>query len=118
MPSGNDDADVFNIRDTMIHALADIRRGVSGPIFIECATYRWLEHVGPLDDHCDSYRDSSEYQSWKEKDQIIRLANKLDDKTRTQIENEVTLLMANAERFAEESPYPAAEELYTHVYAN
>lgn len=113
-----DDADVFKIRDIMTNALADIRSGKSGPIFIECATYRWLEHVGPLDDHKDAYRDTAEYQSWKDKDQIARLANMLDDKMRTQIENEVALLIQDAEKFAEESSYPAAEELYTHVYAN
>ncbi len=113
-----DDADVFKIREIMTNAIAAIREGTSGPIFIECATYRWLEHVGPLDDHSDSYRDTAEYQSWKDKDQITRLANMLDVETRTQVENEVTLLIQDAEKFAEESSYPAAEELYTHVYAN
>jgi pyruvate dehydrogenase E1 component alpha subunit len=102
----------------MTNAIAAIREGTSGPIFIECATYRWLEHVGPLDDHSDNYRDTAEYQSWKDKDQITRLANMLDAKTRTQVEDEVTLLIQDAEKFAEESSYPAAEELYTHVYAN
>jgi pyruvate dehydrogenase E1 component alpha subunit len=113
-----DDADVFKIREIMTNAIAAIREGTSGPIFIECATYRWLEHVGPLDDHSDNYRDTAEYQSWKDKDQITRLANMLDAKTRTQVEDEVTLLIQDAEKFAEESSYPAAEELYTHVYAN
>ncbi|MCE3239276.1 MAG: acoA [Gammaproteobacteria bacterium] len=112
-----DDADVFKIRETMVNALAEIREGSSGPLFIECATYRWLEHVGPLDDHSDDYRDCAEYQYWKDNDQITRLANLLAPETRVQIENEVILLMQNAEKFAEESPYPTAEELYTHVYA-
>lgn len=113
-----DDADVFKIRDLMKESLNEIRSGKSGPVFIECATYRWLEHVGPLDDHSDSYRNPTEYQSWKDKDQIARLAEMLDAKTRVQVENEVARLIEDAEKFAEESPYPAAEELYTHVYAN
>jgi pyruvate dehydrogenase E1 component alpha subunit len=112
-----DDADIFKIRETMVNALAEIREGSSGPLFIECGTYRWLEHVGPLDDHGDDYRDCAEYQYWKDKDQITRLANLLDPETRAQIDNEVLLLMQSAEKFAEESPYPTAEELYTHVYA-
>jgi len=112
-----DDADVFKIRETVTEAAAEIRQG-SGPIFIECATYRWLEHVGPRDDHSDDYRDSAEYQSWKEKDQITRLAHMLDDATREKIEQEVKAEIQVAEAFAEQSPYPAAEELYTHVYAN
>ncbi len=112
-----DDADVFTIRDTMVNALADIRKG-SGPIFIECATYRWLEHVGPLDDHKDDYRNTKEYQTWKDNDQILRLGKMLDEKTRIQLEDEVALTLQQIEKFAEESPYPAAEELYTHVYAS
>ncbi|MCD6038603.1 MAG: acoA [Gammaproteobacteria bacterium] len=113
-----DDADVFKIRDTMINALAEIRHGTSGPIFIECATYRWLEHVGPLDDHYDDYRDKNTYQLWQDNDQISRLARMLDDQVRMEIEKEVTLTIAQIEKYAEESPYPAAEELYTHVYAS
>jgi TPP-dependent pyruvate/acetoin dehydrogenase alpha subunit len=113
-----DDADVFKIRDTMISALKDIRQGTSGPVFIECATYRWLEHVGPRDDHDDDYRDLNEYQAWKDNDQILRLGKMLDDAVRIQLENEVTLTLQQIEKFAEESAYPAAEELYTHVYAS
>lgn len=113
-----DDADVFKVRDTVANLVADIRQNGSGPYFIECATYRWLEHVGPLDDHSDNYRCTKEYQSWKDNDQIARLANMLDEKTRSQIEDEVTRELQDAEKFAEESPYPAAEELYAHVYAN
>lgn len=113
-----DDADVFKIRDTMISALKDIRQGTSSPVFIECATYRWLEHVGPRDDHNDDYRDLNEYQAWKDNDQILRLGKMLDDAIRIQLEDEVTLTLQQIEKFAEESAYPAAEELYTHVYAS
>jgi pyruvate dehydrogenase E1 component alpha subunit len=113
-----DDADVFKVRNTIADVVSDIRKNRAGPFFIECATYRWLEHVGPLDDHGDAYRDKKEYQSWKENDQIARLAQMLDEKTRSQIEQEVTLALEDAEQFAEQSPYPAAEELYAHVYAS
>lgn len=113
-----DDADVFKVRDTVANVVADIRQNKEGPFFIECATYRWLEHVGPLDDHKDDYRNMKEYQFWKDNDQIARLAKMLDDKTRSQIEKEVTHLLQDAEQYAETSPYPAAEELYAHVYAN
>lgn len=112
-----DDADVFKIRDTISKAIADIRAGNEGPVFLECATYRWLEHVGPRDDHSDDYRDTAEYQRWKDKDQIKRLANMLDDDVRLKLEQEVTAAIQASEDFAEKSPYPAAEELYTNVYA-
>ncbi len=113
-----DDADVFKIRETISSAAEKIRNTGEGPIFIECATYRWLEHVGPFDDHKDNYRDLEEYARWKKNDQIDRLAGMLDENTRNQIQQEVTDMIKDAEIFAENSPYPAAEELYTHVYAH
>ena len=112
----NDD-DVFHVRDTVTEALAKIRNQ-SGPIFIECSTYRWLEHVGPRDDHDDNYRDLNEYRHWKDKDQITRLASMLDKDTIIHLENEITAELNAAEEFAEKSPYPADEELYKNVYAS
>lgn len=113
-----DTADVFAVRDMVAKSVAKIRNHRSGPIFIECPTYRWLEHVGPRDDHEDNYRDLDEYRRWKEDDQITRLANMLDPDTVTRLENEITAEIKAAEEFAEKSPYPANEELYKHVYAS
>ena len=112
-----DSGDIFALRDTVIEAVANAREG-NGPSFIECATYRWLEHVGPRDDHEDEYRDGEEYQRWQDNDQIKRLAGMLDDVTLARIQQEVTQEIRQSEEFAEKSPYPAAEELYTNVYAN
>jgi len=113
-----DDADVFKIRETVGNILIDIRNHKKGPIFIECATYRWLEHVGPRDDHSDDYRDHSVYKKWQSEDQILRLGNMLDDATRQKIQKEVRDEIKAAEIYAEKSPYPAPEELYAHVYAH
>lgn len=113
-----DDADVFVIHDIVSHALNEIRLGQSGPVFIECATYRWLEHVGPRDDHSDGYRDVKIFEDWKAKDQIEKLGKMLDADTRNQIQQEVEMIVNEAEKFADNSPYPAAEELLTHVYAD
>ncbi|MHB1947008.1 MAG: thiamine pyrophosphate-dependent dehydrogenase E1 component subunit alpha [Gammaproteobacteria bacterium] len=112
------DADVFVIRDIMSETLTAIRQRKSGPVFIECATYRWLEHVGPRDDHSDGYRDVAVYNEWKSKDQIEKLGNMLDAATRERIFQEVTAEIKEAEDYAEHSPYPGAEDLLSHVYAN
>lgn len=112
------DADVFLVRDTVAAAVNKIKTQGAGPIFIECSTYRWLEHVGPRDDHEDNYRDLDEYRRWKESDQIARLAKMLTEEEVKRIEDEITAEIAAAEEFAEKSPYPAAEELYKHVYAS
>ncbi|OGT43684.1 MAG: acetoin dehydrogenase [Gammaproteobacteria bacterium RIFCSPHIGHO2_12_FULL_37_34] len=113
-----DDGDVFKIRDTIVRVINHIRKEGGGPVFLECATYRALEHVGPRDDHGDSYRDQDDYQRWQEQDQIIRLGKMLDDSTRRMIDDEVTADIQAAEAFAANSPYPEEEELYTHVYAS
>jgi pyruvate dehydrogenase E1 component alpha subunit len=112
------DPDVFKLRETMENVIADVRNNQTGPVFLEVSTYRWLEHVGPRDDHEDNYRCTEEYQRWKENDQIDRLAKMLDENVRQQIDNEVAAAIVSAQEFAEKSPYPAAEELYAHVYAN
>lgn len=113
-----DDADVFKIRDVMASAVGRIRQCGKGPIFIECATYRWFEHVGPRDDHSDAYRDPVEYQRWQEQDQIARLASMLDKNSLTRLDEEISAEIKASEDFALKSPYPAAEELYSHVYAS
>lgn len=111
------DADVFTVRDTVSKAVEKIRQG-HGPIFIECATYRWLEHVGPRDDHEDNYRDLNEYRLWKKNDHVARLAELLGKETVDRIEAEITAEIKASEEFAENSPYPADEEVFKNVYAS
>lgn len=113
-----DDSDVFKLRDTVAKIIAQIRKTGQGPAFIECSTYRWLEHVGPRDDHDDVYRDLNEYRRWKETDQIARLAAMLDEVVRQRLDDEITAEIKASVEFAENSPYPAAEELYRNVYAS
>jgi TPP-dependent pyruvate/acetoin dehydrogenase alpha subunit len=113
-----DDADVFKVRETVAQITSRIRKEGTGPLFIECSTYRWLEHVGPRDDHSDNYRDLNEYRRWKEHDHIPRLASMLDNDTLTRLNNEITAEIKAAEEFAEKSLYPADEELYNNVYAS
>jgi pyruvate dehydrogenase E1 component alpha subunit len=112
-----DDACVFTLRDAVTKALHRVRYEVM-PFFIECRTYRWFEHVGPNDDHDSPYRDLEEYRYWQEQDQIKRLANMLDEKLVSQLEDEITAEIKTAEVFADKSPYPTDDELYAHVYAS
>ena len=112
-----DHGEVFDIHDWMLHTVQRIRQTGRGPFFLECATYRWFEHVGPRDDHADAYRSQAEYRQWQERDSIKQLAALLDEVTLARIDHEVTEEIKMAEQFASESAYPTAEELYTHVYA-
>lgn len=112
-----EDGDIFRIYDETQKALSTIRAG-QGPMFMECHTYRWLEHVGPTDDHHEEYRDKAILEKWKANDQIARLAKMLSESDRLLIEKEVNENIAEAVEFAKNSPFPANEELYDYVYAD
>lgn len=72
---GNDVLEVY--RATQI-AVAKLRRG-DGPIFLECMTYRWREHVGPHFDHelDRKYRTREEVEAWMERCPVKRSGARL-----------------------------------------
>ncbi|MDJ0838690.1 MAG: thiamine pyrophosphate-dependent dehydrogenase E1 component subunit alpha [Acidobacteriota bacterium] len=59
---GNDVAEVYL---TALEVVDEMRRK-PGPVFMECRTYRWLEHVGPFFDHelKRTYRTKEEVEEW------------------------------------------------------
>ena len=111
------DDDVFAIREAAGQAAQAIRGG-GGPQFIECKTYRWREHVGPGEDYDDGYRTRDELDAWQAQDQVAATGAMLDDAERQAIDDEVESLIAEAVDFAEQSPWPEPEELYSHVFAD
>ena len=119
MPThGVEHSDVFEIRRIVADAVSTMRNGGTGPVFLECKTYRWREHVGPNEDYDAGYRERSELDPWQENDQVAKLANMLNLKTRAAINAEVEREIAEAIDFAERSPFPKPNELYTHVFAD
>ena len=98
-------------------AIARARSG-GGPTLIECKTYRWREHVGPGEDYDDGYRTRDELDAWQARDQVAATGAILDDAERQVIDDEVESLIAEAVDFAEQSPWPEPEELYSHVFAD
>jgi TPP-dependent pyruvate/acetoin dehydrogenase alpha subunit len=111
-----DDGDVFKLRDLAGSAIARMRRG-EGPSFIECRTYRWREHVGPNEDYDQGYRTREDFHPWLKDDQMERVARMIPDERRTEIDSEIELEIADAVEFAESSPFPAIDKLYSNVYA-
>ena len=71
-----DGNDVFAVHDAAREAVAHLRRG-NGPFFLECTTYRWREHVGPLWDHDKGYRTKAEVDSWVVRCPIRRASERL-----------------------------------------
>ena len=111
-----EDGDVFAIRNVTERAVDRMRRG-DGPVFMECLTYRWREHVGPGEDYHIGFRQKNELQPWLEGDQVARVGAMLDAPSRKRIDKAVEKELAQAVEFAETSPWPKPRMLMENVYA-
>jgi len=61
--------DVFQVFEAAREAATRARAG-AGPTFLEVATYRYLEHVGPYEDVDLGYRTQAEIDAWRARDPI------------------------------------------------
>lgn len=107
---------IFAIKEAARIAISRIKSGF-GPQFIECDTYRYLEHVGVKDDHNERYRNLHEYQKWKESDQIDSLSKILGNESSLFILSQVDTKIDEAIKFAEQSSFPSDDMLLESVYA-
>jgi TPP-dependent pyruvate/acetoin dehydrogenase alpha subunit len=87
------------------------------PTLIEVDCYRWLEHVGPNDDHFEAYRDQKNLSQWKQYDALEKIGKQLSNSIRLKIDQEVKSIVEDAIEFAESSEEPESKELYEHVYS-
>lgn len=111
------DGDVLKVYGRARHAVEWIRERGKGPRFLECHSYRWKQHVGPNEDWKLGYRSKREAQPWIRNDQVRVLGERLDERSRGRIRDEVEKEIAAAIDFAERSPFPPDDELYKDVYA-
>lgn len=112
-----DDSDVGIIYEKMRQAIEEIRTGGCGPRLFECMTYRWKEHVGPQEDYEAGYRSKREAEPWLKKDHVKNIGGLLEPEERLRIESEVEDEVRKAFEFAEQSPFPDDDELYSDVFA-
>lgn len=111
--------DVIEVRKTSERILEGIRTG-GGPYFLEVVTYRFRGHS--MGDP-ERYRKQEEVRKYQENDPIgIFQKHLLDEGIATQaeldeIENKIEEEVRDAIEFAENSPEPAAEELFNDIYA-
>lgn len=110
------DNDVLSLRERISGNIESLRNGETGPLFFECMTYRWREHVGPNEDFSLGYRTREEAESWIQNDQVESIGKMLETEQQTKIEKEVEEEIREAFAFAEKSPFPEASELYTDVF--
>jgi len=115
-----DGMDVLAVRQAAAQAFDYIRKE-STPYFLEIMTYRYRGHS--MGDP-ERYRPSEEVRRWQENDPIGIYARRLlDDKIAQQDELDqldtlVEAEVAEAVRFAENSPEPAPEALFENIYAD
>jgi pyruvate dehydrogenase E1 component alpha subunit len=110
------DDDVLVLRERAAAAVARARAG-DGPSFVECPTYRWLEHVGPGEDFVAGYRHRADAERWRANDQVARIGAMLSPAARAAVEASVEDEIRDAIAFAEASPFPPDEDLHRHVFA-
>ncbi len=111
------DLDYRTLHETVAREVARMRRERSGPVFLECCCYRWLEHVGPNEDFTSGYRAKEAAQSWFDRDPMQVLGAELGAEERARIDQEIDAELADAFAFAEASDFPASEELFADVFA-
>ena len=111
-----DGRDPIGIYERVSRAAEGIRNGSSGPQFFECMTYRWKQHVGPDDDWDLGHRSSEDARDWIENDSVKHTGELLDHGVRQAIEGEVEAEIREAFEFAEQSPFPEDDALYTNVF--
>lgn len=117
--NGNDVANSFASVTKIMH---DLREN-GGAWFVEFETYRYRVHCGPEED-TNTGRPQAEFDYWLARDPLLLLqgnllktgAMSLDDvkKMRVKIQTEID----QAFNFAEQSPFPKAEDRFLYKYAD
>jgi pyruvate dehydrogenase E1 component alpha subunit len=114
-----DGMDPIAVYDAVYEASERARRG-DGPTLLEIRTYRYKGHS--MSDP-QKYRTKEEVAEYQAKDPITLCLNKIKEKnwaTEEEIESiiqRVKDVVAECVKFAEESDFPDASELYQGIYA-
>jgi pyruvate dehydrogenase E1 component alpha subunit len=115
-----DGMDVLAVREATQRAVERGRKSYL-PTLLEVRTYRFMGHS--MSDP-GNYRTRAEIEKYQERDPIKLFSASLleekiiDDTFLEQMDKEVREEVARSVKFAEESPEPPPEDLYTDVYAN
>jgi len=115
-----DGMDVIAVRDSAIRAMEYCRAG-KGPYILEMKTYRYRGHS--MSDPA-KYRTRDEVEKIRKKSDPIEnikellAKNGLNEDEIKNIDSEIKVTIADAAKFAQESPEPSVEELFTDITVN
>lgn len=112
--------DVLAVREASQEAVSRVRSG-TGPVFIEAMTYRFRGHSVA---DAQAYRSRDEIGTWRENNdplsnfRTFALEESIMDASDFErIDKEARATVDEAVQFAEESPEPALDALFDHVYS-
>ena len=114
-----DAQDVFAVRDAMGRAI-DLARREGKPTLLEMRTFRFMGH-SMSDAASGTYRSKEELEESMKKDPIVllhdlmRREDQLSDGEFSKMDEEQKAIVQDAWDFADASPEPPPEELYTNV---
>lgn len=118
-----DGNDAIAVYEAVREAVQRARSG-QGPTFIESKTYRLHGHTGMDRFHLGVYRSKEEVEEWAKKDPVTRLRGRLIEMKKAtaaaldKIDEEARVEIEEAEKFANDSPYPTREEIFQDVYVD
>jgi len=118
-----DGNDAIGVYEAAREAIQRARSG-QGPTFIESKTYRIHGHTAMDRFHLGVYRAKEEVEEWEKKDPVRRLRQRLiemkvaSEAELKKIDEQARLEMEEAEKFANDSPYPTREEIFQDVYVD
>jgi len=114
-----DGQDVFAVRDTMAAAIERARKD-KRPTLVEVRTTRFMGH-SMSDAASGTYRSKEELEESMQRDPIVLLKNAmiadgaLTEDEYKKMDEEAKQIAQDAWDFADQSPEPAPEELFTHI---
>jgi len=114
-----DGNDVMAVYEAAREAVGRARSG-GGATLLECRTYRTRPHAEGMGDF--TYRTRDEVDEWKTRDPVLRFRGRLladgaaEARELDSIDTEVKALIADAQQFAEQSPWPDPATAATHVF--
>lgn len=115
-----DGNDVLDVYEKAGDAVLRAREG-GGPTLLDCKTYRTRPHAEGMRD--TGYRTQEELETWKARDPIALLAERLvdddiaDPEALDGIESEVRAAVAEGVEFARKSPWPDPATVTDHVFS-
>ena len=119
-----DGNDVLQVYDVSRRAIEKCRKG-EGPVFLEFLTYRFRGHVGPDDNIQGSHTDirpEEEIAKWFARDPIkifekyLKDGGLIEKERLDEIKKDAGREVAEAHKWARESPKPDKKDLMKYVY--